>query len=1422
LIPLLNLSNAGCSCAQHDPIAAAYEASKSALDDINPVILPNTILSSQADSLLMMNAPGTAPIPSGMQFYLAFKLDWQGAERENFQVLAKVATPDSFPGNQILLWQFFGGTQVQLVISVNGVEKTLVADQVMVNDVTRDWVVQVTDEGQAQLFIDGALRGEMFVGDISPIPRNIVQIGKTDFDFGEKVWGEFSNVVLDADGDGLQDLVEVPAPRLPLPIVVKPIPDMPNPNPDGFTNTAQIPNEERVNLIEDTGNPIVDAIVAGSGWKGDTIAYAFNVQDIDNNGIADFDEGGWREFHAHILNNVTQFTGVDFWERPEGEGTIEFGLTPGGGGGVSGTPGIYAGPTSGTFVGIGGPVEAAGRFIGGGFQFTSTWFHETGHALGLAHPHDYEGSDGIDTGIGKGISAIYQPGDHYLNSTLYSSTTYSPLFWGEDNPFTDGIDFGTKLDTLDQSTYMPFDIAALQHIYGVNNTHALGDDLYVFNDNGAQSQGLRTIWDNGGIDTIQYTGTMRSVINLNDATIRQEVGGGGFLTTSEAFDTGFFIANGVVVENAIGGELQDFITGNEVANVLTGNGGDDSIRGGDGNDTLIGGAGSDTLDGGSDMDVAILSGARADYAQSDLGNNTWAFTHMATGTVDTLRDVETVRFEASGEVEVLSATAFTARPLEITQPLPPQPGLPFFAEATVRFDNLAAGRWQRIFDFGNGAGLDNILLTQNFNTNSMRFQIFGTDRTFTLDMPEVIIQGETATWRVEVSEMGLVTIFKNNVLVGEGRTQSLQPLARESLLVGSSNWGGDTPLIGEIISFSADINGDGVIDVRAGTSVPTPNGIVEGTEGSDTMYGDFVDTQGDVVDGADGANDRIEALGGDDLIAAGDGDDTIFGGSGDDVLVGGLGADILDGGEGQDWAIYSSSFEGVSVDLETGFVAGGEAQGDTIISIEHLSGSEHGDVLTGNAVANFIIGADGNDTITGGAGADNLQGSTGDDLFVIGSFADFADGEVIYGDQGMDELRFTGTGAGTLTLTSEVNVDRVVIGTGTAASAVFTGTAAINVDGTALTQSVEMIGNAGANVLTGSAEADTLNGGAGNDSLIGGAGDDVLVGGTGNDTLNGGAGLDTASYADATAAVRVNLATTAAQATGGAGTDLLSLIENLTGSAFGDTLTGTTAANFIYGGAGNDTITGGAGADNLQGGAGNDLFVIGSFADHAAGEVIFGDTGTDELRFVGTAAGTLTLTSGVSVDRVVIGTGTAASAVATGTSAINIDGAALAQSVSMIGNTGANRLSGGAGNDALTGGAGNDSLIGGAGNDTLNGGAGLDALTGGLGRDQFVFNTAPNTSTNRDTVTDFTSGEDMIFLARSVMGGLGATGALSAEAFRAGAGVTAGLDATDRIIHNTTTGAVFYDADGQGGTAAVQILQLTPLATLLATDVMIF
>ena len=151
----------------------------------------------------------------------------------------------------------------------------------------------------------------------------------------------------------------------------------------------------------------------------------------------------------------------------------------------------------------------------------------------------------------------------------------------------------------------------------------------------------------------------------------------------------------------------------------------------------------------------------------------------------------------------------------------------------------------------------------------------------------------------------------------------------------------------------------------------------------------------------------------------------------------------------------------------------------------------------------------------------------------------------------------------------------------------------------------------------------------------------------------------------------------------------------------------------------------------------------------------------------------------------------------------------------------ANTLNGTAANDNLMGHGGNDVLNGGAGNDVLAGGIGNDTLTGGEGRDKFLFESELGSS-NIDTITDFTPGSDQIVLENYIFKGFAQTGQLSASSFVANSNpVATTTNAT--ILYNTTTGALYYDADGTGATGPVQfaVLGTTTHPTLSVADFVI-
>ncbi|WP_112661842.1 calcium-binding protein [Microvirga flavescens] len=160
----------------------------------------------------------------------------------------------------------------------------------------------------------------------------------------------------------------------------------------------------------------------------------------------------------------------------------------------------------------------------------------------------------------------------------------------------------------------------------------------------------------------------------------------------------------------------------------------------------------------------------------------------------------------------------------------------------------------------------------------------------------------------------------------------------------------------------------------------------------------------------------------------------------------------------------------------------------------------------------------------------------------------------------------------------------------------------------------------------------------------------------------------------------------------------------------------------------------------------------------------------------------------------------------------------------LYGSGGNDKLDGGSGFDTLSGGSGNDTLIGsldddylsgGAGNDKLNGGEGYDVLSGGAGRDIFVFDEPVYSSLDADRITDFNVVYDTIHIAREAFTALGRKGALKASAFWTG---PAAHDASDRIIYDRKTGALYYDPDGTGALQQQQIATLSKNLKMTAAD----
>ena len=235
--------------------------------------------------------------------------------------------------------------------------------------------------------------------------------------------------------------------------------------------------------------------------------------------------------------------------------------------------------------------------------------HELGHAIGLAHPSDYDAEEG--TTLTYAADAGY-----YEDSRQYTVMSY----FGESNT-------GGAFSGIYASAPLLDDIAAAQLAYGANMTTRTGDTVYGFHSNAgrdvfsatsASTKLVFAAWDAGGTDTFDFSGyKVAQTIDLRS----------GYFSSVGGLTGNVTIAIGATIENAIGGTAADVVNGNAAANRITG------------------GQGADVIDGGAGLDTAVYAGVAASYAITAKADGGWTIQDkVGTDGSDTVINVETLTF----------------------------------------------------------------------------------------------------------------------------------------------------------------------------------------------------------------------------------------------------------------------------------------------------------------------------------------------------------------------------------------------------------------------------------------------------------------------------------------------------------------------------------------------------------------------------------------------------------------------------------------------------------------------------------------------------------------------------------------------------------------------------------------------------------
>jgi hypothetical protein len=282
--------------------------------------------------------------------------------------------------------------------------------------------------------------------------------------------------------------------------------------------------------------------------------------------------------------------------------------------GVFGTSGLTARPDL-------SPVTTLG----------STLQHEIGHSLGLSHPHVAVLPSGARL-LSLNFAALGTNGFEKLGFGMRSAADL-------DKSYFTIMSYDLTVDERNAAVFaqtpMILDVIALQEAYGVGRgTHGAGDDVITPGGDGMVTV-YRTYFDVGGVDTINLLNYAGGAVLRMGETID---GASQLIGVSMSRADAALAAAGASpkslrwwygeYENATGGPGADQIVGNALANQISGAGGNDAI------------------DGGAGVDVAVFTGARAQYRFAGAGAATATLADQIANRdgTDQLTNIEVVKF----------------------------------------------------------------------------------------------------------------------------------------------------------------------------------------------------------------------------------------------------------------------------------------------------------------------------------------------------------------------------------------------------------------------------------------------------------------------------------------------------------------------------------------------------------------------------------------------------------------------------------------------------------------------------------------------------------------------------------------------------------------------------------------------------------